>query len=112
MMKFSPLLYENMQRHPLGKLYNFSSYIIFTVLSFFLLLSNLENLSTNSHSSHWRGSMLRIRAVHSEGPEALNSFSAQLSLSLGTALYAGSHPNKGYRTGMYFKIIGACLWLA
>lgn len=53
MMKFSPLLYENMQRHPLGKLYNFSSYIIFTVLSFFLLLSNLENLSTNSHSSHW-----------------------------------------------------------
>lgn len=56
--------------------------------------------------------MLRIRAVHSERLEALNSFSAQLSLSLGTALYAGSHPNKGYRTGMYFKIIGACLWLA
>lgn len=40
---------EILYRHSLGKLGNFSSYLIFSMLFFFLLLSTHKNLSTNIH---------------------------------------------------------------
>lgn len=37
----------------LGKICHLTSYLLFTVRSFFILLSILKNLSTNIHGSNW-----------------------------------------------------------